>query len=73
MRGKYADDGQSLAAKVIILVTSFIALPFIIAATSYQRWFYSDGYGGIADGMSLIPVSTTAHDPAYEVQSSLRY
>lgn len=64
MRGKYVGDRHSLIARATILIASFIALVFFTTAVSLQPGFYSDGTGGVSDGMPLASVSIFASDPA---------
>jgi len=57
MHSRFVGEKYIFAARTIILVASFIALAFLSTAISLQDGFYTDGFGGAADGVPLASVS----------------
>ena len=57
MRSRFVGKKDALVARTIILVASFIALAFLTTAVLLQIGFYTDGFGGAADGVPLASVS----------------
>jgi hypothetical protein len=58
MARKLAAGRVTLISRLSVITLNVIALAFLIAAVCLTGYFYTDGFGGFADGLPLAAVSS---------------